>query len=164
MPENSKYTTISSIFTHEAKLAADDLIRQEILAANARFYAALAQADIAAMTELWHHGPTTECVHPGWDRLRGWPDIEQSWIQILQHQGTLLIQSSDLFVHWRGDMAWVTCYENITLHEGAMTQISQMLATNVFEWIDGQWRMVIHHASPAPPGIIHPRSWRTSLN
>ena len=145
-------------------MTTDDAIRQEILAANARFYAALVQADLAAMTELWHHGPATECVHPGWDRLRGWPTIEQSWARIFQHQGPLPVQPSDLLVHWQGDMAWVTCYENITLQEGATQQISQMLATNVFERIEGHWRMVIHHASPAPPGTIHARSWRTSLN
>ena len=51
----------------------DETIRQEILAANARFYRALVEADLAAMIELWHHSPETECIHPGWDRLRGWP-------------------------------------------------------------------------------------------
>lgn len=145
-------------------MTTSDPVRQEILALNARFYAAMAQADVTAMTELWHHGPTTECVHPGWDRLRGWAAIEQSWTRIFRHQGPISVQPSDLLVHWQGNMAWVTCYENITLHEGTTTQISQILAINVFERIDGQWRMVIHHASPAPPGTIHARSWRTSLN
>ena len=143
---------------------AEDPIRQEILAANDRFYTALAQADLVAMADLWHHGPATECVHPGWDRLRGWPAIEESWTRIFQHQGPLPVKTSDPMVHWRGDMAWVTCYENITNQTGASLQISQMLATNVFERIEGRWQMVIHHASPTPPGVIRPRTWRTSLN
>ncbi len=142
----------------------DDATRQEILAANARFYAALAEADLAAMTELWHHSPNTECIHPGWDRLHGWTAIQESWMRIFQHQGRLPVQASELLVYWRGDMAWVTCYENVTLQEGGAVQISQMVATNVFERIEGRWRMVIHHASPAPPGVIQPRTWRTSLN
>jgi ketosteroid isomerase-like protein len=142
----------------------DETMRQEILAANARFYSALAEADLAAMIELWHHSPTTECIHPGWDRLRGWPAIQESWARIFQHQGALPVQVSEPLVHWRGDMAWVTCYENVSLQAEGAVQISQMVATNVFERVEGQWRMVIHHASPAPPGVIQPRTWRTSLN
>jgi ketosteroid isomerase-like protein len=142
----------------------DDPTKQEILAVNDRFYAALAEADLAAMIELWHHSPNTECIHPGWDRLRGWPAIQESWTRIFQHQGPLPVQASEPLVHWCSDMAWVTCYENVTVQERGTVQISQMMATNVFERIEGRWRMVIHHASPAPPGVIQPRSWRTSLN
>jgi ketosteroid isomerase-like protein len=137
---------------------------KEILAVNERFYKALAQADLAAMAALWHHGAATECVHPGWDRLRGWPDIEESWVMIFANQGPLSIKASDPMVHCQGDVAWVTCYENIAIQEGAELQISQMLAVNVFEWIEGRWRMVIHHAAPAPPRISQTRTWRASLN
>jgi ketosteroid isomerase-like protein len=143
---------------------AEETVNQEVLAANEQFYTALTQADLAAMIELWHHSPVTECVHPGWDRLRGWPEIEESWTLIFQHQGAVPIKASDLLVHYRGDVAWVTCYENIMIQTGPELQISQMLATNVFERIDGRWRMVIHHASPAPPRIAQPRTWRASLN
>jgi ketosteroid isomerase-like protein len=142
----------------------DDSIRQEILAANASFYTALAHADLATMTLLWHHGPATECIHPGWDRLRGWPAIGESWTRIFQNQGPLPVHISEPVVHWRGDMAWVVCYENVSLEAEGAVQISQMIATNVFERIEGRWRMVIHHAAPAPPGVIQPRTWRASLN
>jgi ketosteroid isomerase-like protein len=142
----------------------DDSIRQEILAANASFYTALAQADLAAMTVLWHHDPATECIHPGWDRLRGWTAIGESWARIFQNQGPLPVHISEPLVHWRGDMAWVVCYENVSLQAEGTVQISQMIATNVFERIEGRWRMVIHHAAPAPPGVIQPRTWRASLN
>jgi ketosteroid isomerase-like protein len=143
----------------------DDSTQIEILAANARFYTALAQADLTAMNQLWHHSSVTECIHPGWDRLRGWPAIHESWARIFQHQGALPVQFSEPLVHWRGDMAWVMCYENISLQqeEGAV-QISQMVATNIFERVEGRWRMVVHHASPVPPGVIQPRTWRASLN
>jgi len=143
---------------------AEDPATQEVLAANERFYTALSQADLEAMIELWHHGPATECVHPGWDRLRGWPAIEQSWTLIFQNQEPLAVQMSNPLVHRRGAMAWVTCYENVSTESGGVLQISQMLAVNVFEQIEGRWRMVIHYASPAPPNLIRPRSWLTSTN
>ena len=139
-------------------------IRDEILAANDRFYLALSQADLRTMAELWHHSPATECIHPGWDRIRGWVEIEESWSQIFQNQGTVPVQTSHLMVQWRGDVAWVTCYENLTVQAGSNLQISQMLATNIFERVDGRWQMVMHHASPAPPGVTRPRTWQTSLN
>ena len=139
-------------------------IKDQILAANDRFYAALSQADLAAMTELWRHSPLTECIHPGWDRIQGWTEIEASWSQIFQNQGPLPVQISHPTVGWRGEVAWVTCYENIIVQDGSDLQVSQMLATNVFERVEGRWQMVIHHASPAPPGVIRPRSWQTSLN
>ena len=60
----------------------NDPVQKEILAANNRFYTALARADLAAMINLWHHSLETECIHPGWDRLRGWSDIQKSWIMI----------------------------------------------------------------------------------
>lgn len=142
----------------------DDLIRQEILAANQQFYTALAEADLVAMAALWHHGAETECIHPGWDRLRGWPAIQESWALIFQNQGAMPVQPGDPLVHQQGDMAWVTCNETITSQVGATLQINQMLATNVFERIEGRWQMVIHHASPAPPGITRTRTWHTSLN
>ena len=143
---------------------AEDPATEEVLAANERFYTALSQADLEAMIDLWDHGPATECVHPGWDRLRGWPLIEQSWSLIFQNQEPLAVQTSNPLVHRRGDMAWVTCYENVSTENGGVLQISQMLAVNVFERIDGRWRMVIHYASPAPPNLIRPRSWLTSTN
>lgn len=143
----------------------DETIQKEILMANARFYMALAEANFTAMSELWYHSPATECVHPGWDRLRGWSAIGESWTKIFRYQGRLPVQISEPLVHWRGDVAWVVCYENVSQQQddGAI-QISQMIATNVFERVEGRWRMVIHHVSPAPPGNIHPRTWRTSLN
>lgn len=141
----------------------DEAILQEILAANSRFYFAMAQADLAVMTNIWHHSPHTECVHPGWDRLRGWTAIQQSW-QLIFQQGPISVEAIEPLVHQRGEMAWVTCYENVSQRDGPTVQISRMLATNVFERVEGQWRMVIHHVSPAPPGLTQPRTWRTSVN
>jgi ketosteroid isomerase-like protein len=141
----------------------DEATLQEILAANERFYTALVQADLAAMIDLWHHSPTTECVHPGWDRLRGWTAIRQSWMLIFQ-QGPIPVEAIEPLVSCRDNMAWLTCYENVSRREGPTVQISQMLATNVFEQVEGRWCMVVHHASPAPPGMTQPRTWRTSVN
>jgi ketosteroid isomerase-like protein len=145
-------------------MAADEAVKQEILKANKHFYDALARADLAAMEALWHHDQAIECIHPGWDRLRGWPAVQDSWARMFDHQGAMQIQASDQLVHWRGDIAWVTCYENLTIQDGPHVHVSQMMATNVFERFNGQWKMVIHHASPAPNEPIKPRNRKIFLN
>ena len=66
----------------------EDTIKRDILIANNSFYTALATADLTAMEDLWHHGLETECIHPGWDRLQGWPAIQESWALIFQNQGS----------------------------------------------------------------------------
>jgi ketosteroid isomerase-like protein len=145
-------------------MSSNDPVTDEVLAANTRFYEALSQANLAAMEDLWHHSQATECIHPGWDRLRGWPAIRQSWARIFEHQGPAHVQPCDPLVHWWGDVAWVTCYEDLIVREGANLHVSQMLATNVFERQDGRWKMVIHHASPAPSEMYQPRQWQVNLN
>jgi ketosteroid isomerase-like protein len=54
-----------------------------------------------------------------------------------------------------GDLAWVTCTENILSETDGRVGVTSILATNLFERADGGWRMVHHHAShvlsrPAP--------------
>ncbi len=142
----------------------DDIIEQEILAVNNRFYEALAQASIEKMTKVWHHSPEAECIHPGWDRLIGWTMIQESWDLIFQHQGPIPVEATDAIVRQKGDMAWVTCYEHLTTQSTNSLEINQAVATNIFIRVDGVWRMVIHHAAAAPPSLSRTRRWGMSLN
>jgi ketosteroid isomerase-like protein len=52
-----------------------------------------------------------------------------------------------------GHVAWVTCLENLT-DAVESTQISRVLATNIYEQnTDEDWYIVHHHGSP----ILRPR-------
>lgn len=141
----------------------DSETHQAILIANAAFYMALAEADLTAMEDLWQHSAEVECIHPGWDRLRGWPAVRESWAAIFKNQGPFPVKPSEAVVYRRGDLAWVSCYENITSQAEAL-EISQTVATNLFEQVAGRWQMIAHHASPAPPSITRSRSWTGSIN
>src|SRR5439155_1268452 len=46
-----------------------------------------------------------------------------------------------------GDLAWVTCTENIFSEVQGRLAVTSVLATNVFEHGADGWRMVHHHAS-----------------
>jgi ketosteroid isomerase-like protein len=64
---------------------------------------------------------------------------------------------TDVAVRLYGNVAWVTCIENLS-DASETLQMSQILATNIYEYDDDEWRIVHHHASPilrpisTPPG------------
>jgi ketosteroid isomerase-like protein len=115
--------------------------------ANERFYRAFESLDIAQMSAIWVHAERAKCVHPGWDLLEGWEAICQSWEAIFANTEYMRFVITDVSVHVYGRVAWVTCVENLSVMPGDL-QVTRILATNVYERTDDDWRMVHHHASP----------------
>lgn len=112
-----------------------------ILFANDAFYAAFADGDPAAMDALWARRAPVSCIHPGQTALTDRAAIMASWRDILG-AGPATIRAVHPVVFPIKDAAWVTCHE--ILPNGTL------IATNVFVREDGAWRMVHHHAGPAP--------------
>jgi ketosteroid isomerase-like protein len=117
---------------------------EQVLAANAAFYAAFAAKDADAMAALWARRAPVACIHPGWHALRGRDAVLASWRSILSGPGAPPISCSDARAHALGDTAFVICIEHIPGVE--------LIATNVFVREDGEWRMVHHHASSVARG------------
>ena len=130
-----------------------------VLLANASFYDAFGQRNIAAMDAAWARQSPVTCVHPGWDVLVGRDAVLASWRDILGGQGAPPIMCTNAVVYLYGETASVVCIER--LPGGAL------VATNVFVREDGRWRMVHHHAGPiansalpseddsTPPRTVH---------
>lgn len=115
-----------------------------MLAANQAFYDAFEQRDLDAMSDIWEHSERVACVHPGWAILRGWASVSASWFALFDGPQRLQFIVTDEQVDVVGDVAWVTCNENL-LDTGATQAVA---ATNVFERADGSWRLLHHHGSP----------------
>ena len=115
--------------------------------ANARFYRAFESLDMAEMDQVWSHADHVRCVHPGWCLLAGWEAVRQSWEAIFTGSGEMRFSISDVSAHVDGELAWVTCTENILSHTRDQIAVTVLLATNVFERRGGDWLMVHHHAS-----------------
>jgi ketosteroid isomerase-like protein len=115
--------------------------------ANARFYRAFETLDIAEMDRVWVHGERACCVHPGWPLLRGWDAVRDSWERIFQHTAEMRFTLGGVSVNVGGDLAWVTCTENILSEVNGRVSVTAILATNLFERDAGGWRLVHHHAS-----------------
>jgi ketosteroid isomerase-like protein len=130
----------------------------QVRRANERFYRAFESLDMALMTAVWVQTERAKCVHPGWDLLEGWDRVAQSWAAIFANTAYMRFVITDVAVHLYGHVAWVTCVENLS-HVAGSTQISRILATNVYEQHDDDWYIVHHHASPVlqvPPSFREP--------
>ncbi len=117
--------------------------------AEAAFYEAIEKSDLEAMMAVWADDDEIVCVHPGGARLAGMAQVRESWRQILASGQTLRfrlreqqrINGMTLVVH--------SVYELIAV-AGETRPRSPVIATNVYLHTERGWRMVVHHASPAP--------------
>ncbi len=123
---------------------------EAVITANARFYRALGNADLEAMSDLWLHSDESACVHPGWPMLEGWDLIRESWVSVFDSQGPFRVWPGEVAVHLDNTTAWVTCVENIDTSRELTDVLIQTQATNIFRQFAGEWKMILHHASPLP--------------
>ena len=119
----------------------------DVVEANARFYRAFETLDLDQMTTVWHHDDDVRCVHPGWPLLTGWDAVRASWEAIFKNTVEMRFTISDVHVAGDGDVAWVTCTENILSQVRGQVSVTAALATNVFTRVADGWRLVVHHAS-----------------
>jgi ketosteroid isomerase-like protein len=122
----------------------------EVLAANARFYRAFSEGDLATMSALWAELAPVACLHPGQPLLLGRAAVLRAWQDILQHQRGIELSGQEPRVQLFGDTAIVYCYEAVS------DQPAHLAATNVFVLEGPAWRMVHHHAGP----LAEPRAPR----
>lgn len=115
-----------------------------VIDANAAFYEAFEVRDLDVMSDIWEHTERVSCVHPGWSILHGWAAVAASWFALFDGPQRLQFIVTDVRVTVAGDVAWVTCNENL-LDTGATQAVA---ATNVFTRRDDGWRLVHHHGSP----------------
>ncbi|KAG4393406.1 hypothetical protein AAZX31_03G064900 [Glycine max] len=117
-----------------------------VCGANSRFYESFRTGDLAAMQALWAKRDGVCCVHPGLRGISGYDDVIESWNFVwANYEFPLEIKLEDIKVHARGDMGYVTCMEFVKTKGGRW---GGQFVTNVFEKIDGQWFICVHHASP----------------
>ena len=117
--------------------------------AEAAFYEALEAGDIDAMMEVWADDEEVVCIHPGGPRLAGYEEVLKSWAQIVASGQRLRIQVSHQVV-LSGMMITVhSVHEHIAV-QGEPRQSAPVVATNAYLRTASGWRMIVHHASPAP--------------
>ena len=132
-------------------------ISEQVLAANAAFYAALEACDADLMAAVWEQSQRVVVTHPGWPMLRGWASVAESWAAIFRNTSFIQFVLTDEHCTVAGSTAWVTAEENILQATGTTGESaadsdslsgSRAAVTNVFVHDGSRWLMVVHHASP----------------
>jgi ketosteroid isomerase-like protein len=113
------------------------------------FYEALERADLDAMMEVWADDEEVVCVHPGGPRLAGYARVRESWAQIFGSRQRLEVRTSEQNVVQGMMFAIHSLHENITV-VGEQRPHAPIAVTNVYVRTASGWRMLVHHASPAP--------------
>jgi len=132
---------------------------EEVLAANRRFYVALHTLDISLMTQVWLHDDWVKCLHPGWDLLVGWDEVRGSLQEIFRSTDQMMVSVTRPLVHVAGEVAWVSCLENVTTAYKNDFSTALVEATNIFLRHQDRWLMVHHHTTPLaepPPDATAP--------
>jgi uncharacterized protein (TIGR02246 family) len=119
--------------------------------AESAFYEALERCDLEGMMAVWAEDEEIVCVHPAGERLTGQDQVRESWAKMFAAgpRARLVIEQQ---VAISGMMLAVhSVYERFTIPQAKPEQQPvPIVATNVYLRTAAGWRMIVHHASPAP--------------
>ena len=116
------------------------------------FYEALERCDLDGMMAVWSEDDDIVCVHPAGMRLSGQDQVRASWTQLFAGGAHARVQVSHLSTV-SGVMFAVHSVQETFSIEGARPgdpRPTPIVATNVYLRTASGWRMIVHHASPAP--------------
>jgi uncharacterized protein (TIGR02246 family) len=115
------------------------------------FYEALERCDLDGMMAVWAEDEEIVCVHPAGARLTGQDQVRESWAKLfaagprarLRIEQQVAISGMMLAVH--------SVFETFSIQgQKPEAQPLPIVATNVYLRTAAGWRMIVHHASPAP--------------
>lgn len=123
-----------------------------VKAASKAFYDALATLDDGkAMATIWAKTPYVTYLNPsGSAIILGWDALQKIWADNSRYtKRDVSLQSS--YVHVVGNLAWEMGVEagDVVLKDGTARRIDANV-TNIYEYIEGRWLIVSHHASQRP--------------
>jgi ketosteroid isomerase-like protein len=113
------------------------------------FYESLERGDLDLMMAVWAEDEDIVCVHPAGARIAGQELVRDSWRKIFASGQRLRVQVSQQVVI-TGMMVEVHSVHEVITVVGERIARPPMIATNVYMRTGAGWRMVVHHASPAP--------------
>jgi ketosteroid isomerase-like protein len=118
------------------------------------FYQAFESGDVDAMMATWAEDEDIVCVHPGGARLVGYAAVRAGWEQLFAGGTRLLFRLEQVVVIETVGLSLQSAVEHVTAN-GNRSESGAALCSNVYLRTPSGWRIVMHHASPAPaPAVI----------
>jgi ketosteroid isomerase-like protein len=121
--------------------------------AESAFYLAFERADVDGMMAVWADHDNIVCIHPLQRPLNGISEIRTGWKQIFEGEPRMEFRLTLLHSVVQETTAIHIVEENILVGEEREPH-APVLVTNVYHRDEAGWRMVVHHASPAPRGPL----------
>jgi len=118
--------------------------------AEAAFYEAFMKRDLESMMSVWADDDEVYCVHPRGARVTGVEQVRESWRHIFANAQNVRFQVREQHLFQAMMVSVHSVYEQISLVDEERTRAC-MIATNIYMRTERGWRMMAHHASPAPP-------------
>jgi len=112
------------------------------------FYQAFEAKDIDAMMAAWADDEEIVSIHPGGARHVGYDAVRGAFEALFAGDGKLSFRLEEVVMTETVGLAVQSAIEHIALSDG--NPRGAAIATNVFMRTPSGWRMVLHHASPAP--------------
>ena len=113
------------------------------------FYQAFEARDIDAMMATWADDEDIVCIHPGGVRHVGYDAVRTSFEQLFAGNTRLTFRLDQPVMIETVGLAMQSAVEHLRAgEEGAR---GAAIATNIMMRTPSGWRVVCHHASPAPP-------------
>lgn len=124
------------------------------------FYEAFERCNLSAMMAVWAHEDHVVCIHPQGPRLAGFDAVRASWAEIFSGGPSFKMRVSEVRASHGQTLAVRTVYETLIPEAGGAAggaggaggAPAPIFATNVYLLTPNGWRMILHHASPSPPG------------
>ena len=116
------------------------------------FYEALERCDLEGMMAVWAEDDDIVCVHPAGPRLTGQDQIRESWARIFSGGPRARVHITSQVAISGMMLAVHSVHENFAIEgqrRGDAVPVP-VVATNVYLRTAAGWRMIVHHASPAP--------------
>jgi ketosteroid isomerase-like protein len=113
------------------------------------FYQAFEARDIEAMMAAWAEDEDIVCVHPGGPRLVGYEAVRAGWEQLFAGDTRLSFKLDEIVMIETVGLALQSAIEHVTVGNDPKPR-GAAIATNVMLRTPSGWRVVVHHASPAP--------------
>lgn len=117
--------------------------------AETAFYQALSDGDFDRMMSVWADDDDIVCVHPGGPRITGRAQLREAWRNMLGSGNALKVELSQAVIAGSTDVAVHSLFEQISA-DGGERRSPPIVVTNVYVRNADGWRMIVHHASPAP--------------
>ncbi len=121
------------------------------------FYEALENADLESMMLVWAEDEDILCVHPTGARLSGQDAVRRSWAEIFSGGARARVHVTQQVTVSAMMMEVHSVQENFAAaaaesrgEQGSDGRPAPIVATNVYLRTAEGWRMIVHHASPAP--------------